>query len=466
MKITLQKVAFLFTSFLGTFANAQTIPNPNFENWNMNTYQEPNGWATSNPQSVNDINTVTTTTVNGFSGKAVRMQTYVVGVDTSFGYIAYGAPGFDPVSGQGGLPYTQKPTNITGYYRYSLPVNDTALLLVHFKKNGLIISTNTHKIRGTGTQATFTSFTYTLAVSSSTDTPDSVVIAFASSNVIPNVGVQNNSYLEVDEINFTGPGITQNIINGSFESWNTVNSESLAQWSTAGGGVTKVTPGFYGANAVELQTNLYPGNFVGQCGITNGVFPGNGPPKLGKPYTLMQDTLYGFYKFSGSNDSGVIYVNLRNSGSSVGGGMKFFKTQSNWTFFKVPISAGTAPDTMRLEIYSSQPGSTVTTAVGSKFTIDNLYLYSAPNVSIKVNMLQNNFALYPNPCKDVLNIKTLPTFTGIYQVYDALGNKVILSNTGDKSDQLKLNVESLSKGIYFMKIENSEGTTTHKFIKE
>ena len=74
------------------------------------------------------------------------------------------------------------------------------------------------------------------------------------------------------------------------------------------------------------------------------------------------------------------------------------------------------------------------------------------------------FIIYPNPVKDSLtidcgninNIANQP-----YNITDALG-KVILKgklNEGDNS----INVEQLSKGIYYLKVSDNKAS---KFIKE
>ena len=444
----------------------QTIQNPNFDTWTSINYDQPVSWATSNGESARKINIATTTSVTGSTGKGVRMQTKVVGQDTVFGYIVNGSGNGDPSSGQGGLPYSQKPANIIGQCRYNLPVNDTAIILVIFKKNGVIISNNQMKIRGTGNQATFTSFSYSLAVATATATPDSVVIAFASSNALANVGIQNNSFLEIDEISFTGAAITQTIANGSFENWTPSVYNKLNAWGVAGEGVSQVAPGQSGPYAVQLETQLYSGNFVGQSGLTNGFYPPQGgPAKGGQPYTQTLDTLYGYYKFSGSNDSGVVFVNLKKLGVTVGNSAKYFKTQTNWTLFKLPISAGQTPDTMRIEFYSSVPPGSLT-AVGSKLSIDNLYLKSQATSLIKLSGNSNTIYFFPNPAKDIIHLRMNSGFTGTYKVYDSNGRLIKLNNISNSDTELKFNIENLANGLYFVHLENAEGSIIKKFIKE
>jgi surface protein len=71
-------------------------------------------------------------------------------------------------------------------------------------------------------------------------------------------------------------------------------------------------------------------------------------------------------------------------------------------------------------------------------------------------------SLYPNPTSNILNIKTNANLTSQpYNIIDTLG-KVILKgnlNEGDNS----INVEQLSKGIYYIKVSDNSAS---KFIKE
>jgi Concanavalin A-like lectin/glucanases superfamily/Secretion system C-terminal sorting domain len=76
----------------------------------------------------------------------------------------------------------------------------------------------------------------------------------------------------------------------------------------------------------------------------------------------------------------------------------------------------------------------------------------------------NNFntkekKLFPNPATEFLIISGL-TKTEAYKIYNVLGIKV---NVGIISNNGKINIQSLTKGIYFLKFKNGN---TIKFIKE
>src|ERR1051326_8823586 len=194
--------------------SAQAIINGSFENWSSVAYNDPNGFTTANPSDLQKMGIATITKVTGFSGNAARIQTTISGSDTSDSYIINMPtnPCNDPPQWKGGLPYSQQPTAITGYYRYNLPGNDTALMIVIFRKNGVHIGDNYIKIRGTGSQNTWAPFSFPVNCSGM---PDSMIFAAASSNKISNVGVQNGSFLELDNLAFAG--CTQVFPNGTFD---------------------------------------------------------------------------------------------------------------------------------------------------------------------------------------------------------------------------------------------------------
>ncbi len=75
--------------------------------------------------------------------------------------------------------------------------------------------------------------------------------------------------------------------------------------------------------------------------------------------------------------------------------------------------------------------------------------------------LENKVSIYPNPASTELNIK-IPSNISIESVnlYNALGQNVLLSPS------TVVNVNSLSNGVYFLKITTSEGSVLKKFIKK
>jgi surface protein len=75
---------------------------------------------------------------------------------------------------------------------------------------------------------------------------------------------------------------------------------------------------------------------------------------------------------------------------------------------------------------------------------------------------KSSITLYPNPTSSILNIKVDANLTNQpYKISDALG-KIVLKGKLNEGDTT-INVEPLSKGIYYIKVANNKAS---KFIKE
>jgi len=71
--------------------------------------------------------------------------------------------------------------------------------------------------------------------------------------------------------------------------------------------------------------------------------------------------------------------------------------------------------------------------------------------------------MYPNPVKDVLNFKADIAISEI-RIYDMLGREVGVFMGGNNSIE-KINIHTLSRGTYVLKILANGKIETHKFLK-
>lgn len=83
------------------------------------------------------------------------------------------------------------------------------------------------------------------------------------------------------------------------------------------------------------------------------------------------------------------------------------------------------------------------------------------NLSIEEYTL-NNVKLYPNPSREKLFINSISNITSV-TIYDIDGS--IIKEILNKSSSLEIDVEALSTGIYFLKINSNRETFTTKIIK-
>ena len=445
--------------------NAQSIPNSGFENWNTTSFEQPAPWNTANTENLRRGGPINVTKVPGVSGFGVRMETAIINPDTFNAYIINSNG--DPMSGDGGVPYSQLPTTVTGSYRYSLGATDTAILLVFFKKNGAVISNDIFKIRGvTGSQLSWTTFSFPLTVGI---TPDSVIVAAASSNAISNIGVTNGSFLELDNLGFGGPGITQPLAGGTFENWSTITQDQLIGWNTNGEGVSKVSPGHLSSYAVQMITMDYgPVEGVHASGISIGEQSPGGPIG-GMPFTNQIDTLCGYYKyFTTSNDSGAVMFNVMQNGMNLGGMYKTFGPASNWMYFELPIFSFMVPDTLNINIHSSANWPSDNTTAGSTFIVDDIHLKSQLVGLKSYNPFDMIFNTYPNPTTELVNItwnKSINESLNV-KVHSITGELISSELVKKGSSAYQLNVMDYATGTYLVSIESNNKTWSTAFIKK
>lgn len=79
---------------------------------------------------------------------------------------------------------------------------------------------------------------------------------------------------------------------------------------------------------------------------------------------------------------------------------------------------------------------------------------------------QEGLSIYPNPTVDFLNVSYSSIKSRHYQVFNTLGQKIIETHLQGKTDNI--DVRNLSKGIYFLVIQNKENNQFQKlkFIKK
>lgn len=82
--------------------------------------------------------------------------------------------------------------------------------------------------------------------------------------------------------------------------------------------------------------------------------------------------------------------------------------------------------------------------------------------SVEDTNLTTAIKLYPNPVKDILNIETLNNIIKIkhIELFDVMGKSVYQSSEDSKA----LNLSTLSKGLYILKLESVNGSVINKKI--
>ncbi len=76
-----------------------------------------------------------------------------------------------------------------------------------------------------------------------------------------------------------------------------------------------------------------------------------------------------------------------------------------------------------------------------------------------------SFSIYPNPASDIINIKSSLSVEYI-EIYDVLGNKTNIYNMNYSENNIQLEINDLSKGIYFLRIKTENKIFEKKLFIE
>lgn len=89
-------------------------------------------------------------------------------------------------------------------------------------------------------------------------------------------------------------------------------------------------------------------------------------------------------------------------------------------------------------------------------------LFVPNEASAVIDALSANFAMYPNPVKDVLNIRNIAEVKSV-SIYNSAGMEVGLYS--NKGESMSLNLSELNAGLYIIKFTTEDNVATRHFIK-
>ena len=87
------------------------------------------------------------------------------------------------------------------------------------------------------------------------------------------------------------------------------------------------------------------------------------------------------------------------------------------------------------------------------------WLYDGTLAVSDINLLKGAIQIFPNPSSDYIQIKAL-TKAEKFKIYNEFGE---ILKAGTTDDNMKINVQDLTNGLYFLKLESDK---TFKFLKE
>jgi hypothetical protein len=469
-----------FLTFFVLIVNGQTpIPNGNFESWTEGTYNLPNSYpVSSDPGSFFRTSTafnVTRTTDAKHGAYAVQLTTTISAKsDTVIAYLVPVQPNGSPTSWHGGLPYDQMATGIRGYYKYNIATADSGTILIAFSKGGTNIGTYVYTLGGIKSSYTLFNFTFIPALS---QTPDSVIFAgisckFSSSTDKPKATAEGSLFL--DSISFTGAASQPALFNGDFENWTSHTIALPTNWiyngSDQGDGVYKSIDAEAGSYALELKTyqqNGNSGNHAQPGQISNGYYDNScSCEKGGIPFANQKDTLAFYYKYTpAANDSAYVYLSLKKNGSNIWGNNAYLHAEATYQYKEIYIDAGQVPDTAIITIQSSDYPNSDLSFVGSDLIIDEMHFKSMPvSNGILNKSFKNEITIYPNPTAGILRIQDSGFKLQRLEIYNIQG-KMVYSYAGFKTQSMnEIDISTMQKGIYFVKMTGAEKNQTEKIV--
>jgi hypothetical protein len=466
----MKKLYFIFIlAVCGISTYAQNIiPNGDFEQWLTIQDEHPTGFVTSNPQcyfkSHTPMNCVKST--DAYHGSfALELTTYL-GTDTAFGYALSADPnGGNPCQWTGGMPYTQVPTGISGYYKNNSMPGDSAGLLVAFKNNGACMGVAMMKFGGS--HSSYTPFFIPVSL---LGPPDSIIFAAISSDVFSNVAIPGST-VKFDSISFTGGVAQPAMFDGDFENWTTTNIDVPQSWmlrtNDRGAGIFQTTDVNSGTYAMEMVTFQDSRNNSGTPSAFNaGVSTGNWDSncsclKGGTPFTGPIDTLAFYYKYAPmGNDSAALNTWLKNNGSFTGtGGGITLEARASYQYMEFPINTFGPADSIIVEFISSLYSDTLLSYIGSDLKLDNVH-FKSQTTGIKKNY-SNPVTISPNPSADGVFMLNNVNRYDLVRVFNLYGQEV---NATIKAGDNSTRVEIKDKGAYFIYLNSESKVSNYKVI--
>jgi hypothetical protein len=76
---------------------------------------------------------------------------------------------------------------------------------------------------------------------------------------------------------------------------------------------------------------------------------------------------------------------------------------------------------------------------------------------------QNEIIFFPNPVKDILQIRVKDLATNMVRITDVFGKEML---SGTVNEKRQIDIKELSPGVYFLSFETQGSRTVHKIMKE
>lgn len=141
----------------------------------------------------------------------------------------------------------------------------------------------------------------------------------------------------------------------------------------------------------------------------------------------------------------------------------------NWQTITWDISAWSNPYKTYMsavvfffDFETNKPADTGADASLDVFDVDDFVFGEFASLSTK-NISLSDFTVYPNPATDFVNINSADTIDS-YRIYDLTGR--VVKRSSPYSNNFRIDVTSLNKGVYLVKLNSGDKTGSIKLIKD
>lgn len=441
-----------YSNTVSFYTGITTVPNYNFELWDAFSDDILDDWL--NTGSVSQTTSYNGTFAVQLTGSA----------SDNVGAILYGNPGQNGL--EGGTPFVERPDSIVFWANYDIALNDSALVVLQLKNNGVLIADSIYKIGGSSL-GSFVEKKFKINYLSAL-IPDTMFLAFTSSDVFsgsPNA----SSVIAIDDVSFFD--VNSNVPNNDMESWSVETRNKAALWVSNDDQysngvdymVEQSTDSYSGDYAVKL--NNLVGNNSNFARIKTGIDINSWNPVF--PILYNHEKLYGYYKyFPADGDTLFVRVSLYENGAYIGfGELEIIESASIYTQFEVPLTYGPGnADSCSIEFSifknnGQQPGA-------SYGIIDNLSFdaIALPSQNVGVNeVAKKSVKLYPNPTEGPITIEfdQIPSEEINILVVDLSGKILLEEKHHPIGNKLNIDINEISSQYCFFIIR--EGKKSHSF---
>jgi photosystem II stability/assembly factor-like uncharacterized protein len=371
----------------------------------------------------------------------------------------------DQTGFSGGIPYSDKPDSLTAMLNYELAANDTAIVILKLKKDGILLLDTFYQITGSS-GGNFVRKAFNLNYSNPT-TPDSLILGFVNTNFFGGQ-INQSSTLAVDDIIFIGA--TQSLPNSSCENWTEKIRYKPQNWIS-----DDDNDPYYNNYLVNRSENSYKGKYAlllkNRPGDRFGrIISGDEAFKWVPSFPLKEQhkNLFTYIDFSTQGeDSLYIYAQLYKNGQAVGSAESVLTQNTNgYELIQTPIYywANKHADSIRIEFNIRNRKTNIPSE--TEVYIDNISFDGLIAQIEDKSVSENNISVYPIPAHDQLNILFNDPVNGKSDIslYNLNGKVVKQIHATAFTKHVEINITELDAGYYLLMVTQNNKAHTTKIL--